>query len=148
MKFDISIFFYHIYPRIAAAGLYDVIRGPGLVQRGPPWTTWHCKCLIFRPFSKIGLVPRISQACGRVLIRGFFDYTRSNCVGVVGGVSGSTLDTPVRKAWDKLGSESHPGKRSGAEFCSHVDCNLVCRPLRHRLTFESFYGSGSIMASI
>ena len=27
--------------------------------------------------------------------------------------------------------ESHPGKRSGAEFRTYVDCKLVWRPLRH-----------------
>ena len=81
-----------------------------------------------QPFLKIEFGTRISQACGRVLMRGFFDNTRSNRPGVVGGVSGSALTTPIRQACTKNRKKVPSPPRQafcGAEFRAHVDCNLV-----------------------
>mgnify|MGYP007125744201 CR=1 FL=1 len=56
-------------------------------------------------------------------MRGFLECTRSNCVGALHGVSGSTLCTPVRNAWYKLGEkrcESHPAGSVLALNFAHV----------------------------
>ena len=67
---------------------------------------WCTSDPIFTPLIEFEFGTRIAQECGRLLMRGFFDYTPSNRAGVVGKVSGSNLFTPSREACTKFEKSS------------------------------------------